>query len=156
MPPQKFRVGGGYTAFSFNGQPILYLEVVRDNAPRPVADPEPIHPLDSQHPIEVAFPKAHTVGSLVLTIREQWVPMIWQQLPGYENATNILEVFSANIASGSIMCSKVIEAPDGSKRTTYYHGCVITAIDESEEVNIRSMTFPKTITVTYTHKTSHI
>lgn len=153
MTTQKFRVGGGYTTFSFNGTPLIYLEQLADRAPTPVANPEPIHPLGEPHPIEIAFPKAHGVGTLTLTIKEQWTSDIWQSLPGYENDTNIIDVFSSNVAAGSIVCSKVITAPNGSKRTTYYHGCVITRIDESETVTVGTMTFPKTIEVTYTHKT---
>jgi hypothetical protein len=153
VPDSKFRVGGGYTAFVYAGRPILYLEIVADTAPRAVAEPEPIHPLDSPHPIEVAFPKAHGMGTLTLTIREQWVADIWQQLPGFEAATDILQVFEANIRNGNVTCTKIVQMPDGGKRATYYHNTVITGIDDGETVNVRSMTFPKVITMQYTHKT---
>ena len=154
MTTQKFRVGGGYTTFSFNGTPLLYLETLADRAPQPVGSgPEPIHPLGEPHPIEIAFPKAHGTGTLTLTIKEQWGSDIWQSLPGYENDTDILSVFASNVSAGNVVCSKVITAPDGSKRTTYYHGCVITNIDEGETVSVGTMTFPKTITVMYTHRT---
>lgn len=153
MPASKFRVGGGYTAFVYAGRPILYLEQVQDQAPRPVAQPEPIHPLDSTHPIEVAFPKAHGMGTLTLTIREQWVADIWQQLPGFEGATDILQVFEANIRNGNVTCTKIVQMPDGGKRATYYHNTVITDVDDSETVMVNKMTFAKTITMMYTHKT---
>lgn len=152
MADQKFRVGGGYTRFVFNGQALLYLEVVQDTAPRPVAAPQPIQPLNEPHPIEIAFPKAVGAGTLVLTVREQWATNIWEGLPGYNGASDILEVFDRNIANGAITVTKSIPIPGGGVRYTYYHGCVITDLDESETVDIGTMTFPKRITLTYTHK----
>lgn len=153
MPPSLFRVAGGYTTFAFNGQNLLYVTVITDTAPQPVATPQPIHPLGEEHPIEIAFPVAHGTGTLVLQMVEQWESEVWQQLPGFANIDNIVDVFRANIASGAISCTKTITLPNGGSRIVTYYGCVITAIDESETVNIGTITLPKNITIMYTHKT---
>lgn len=153
MSSQKFRVGGGYTTFVFDNQPIMYAEVLDDRAPKPVGSPEPIHPLDQAHPIEIAFPTAHSTGTLTVTIREQWSHDVWEDLPGYSGANNIIEVFKRNLQRGNITCVKTITQPDGSKRSIHYHNCVVTEIDESESVKVGTMSFAKSLTIMYTHRT---
>lgn len=152
MPDQKFRVGGGYTAFTYNGSPILYLDEIADTAPRPVAAPEVVQPLDSQYPIEVAFPKAAGAGTLVLRIREQWATNAWETIPGFAGTSDIVEVFQRNINSGGVQCMKVITGPNGVRRGFTYIGCVVTDINDSETINIGTMTLPKTITLMYLKK----
>jgi hypothetical protein len=153
MATQTFRVGGGYTAFTFNGTPLLYVDEVAEQGPRPVAGPEEIQPLDARHPIEIAFPIAHKAGTLTLTIREQWASSVWENLPGFEGAVDIIDVFQKNIELGSITCSKIIRLPNGGTRQIEYHNCVITDIDDSETVRVGTMTFAKRISIMYTHKT---
>ncbi len=153
MPPSKFRVGGGYTAFVFAGQPLIYCDVLAEVGPQPVAAPEEVQPLDSKHPIEIAFANAHRAGSLTLTLREEWDRDVWEQLPGFEGATDVVEVFERNINNGSITCQKIIRMPGGRRRGLVYHNAVVTRIDDSETINIQSMTIGKTVTIMYTHKT---
>jgi len=150
---QKFRVGGsGYTRFQFNGQTLMYLEIVRDTAPRPVAAPQAIQPLAFRNPVEIAFPNAVGAGTLELTIREQWASPIWEELPGMRGAFDILEVFERNINNGAITVTKSVPIPGGGTRFTYYLGCVVTDLDESETVEIGTMTLPKRIVLTYIKK----
>lgn len=156
MPPSLFRVAGGYTKFSFRNEDLAYVMVVTDNAPRPVAPPEPIHPLGERHPIEIAFPAAHGVGTLVVRFTEQWQSDVWQQLPGFEDAVDIVDVFSRNLAVGAIECTKTITIPGGGTRVVHYHGCVVTDINDSETVQLTTVTLPKDITITYTHKSRTI
>lgn len=152
MTEQKFRVGGGYTAFIFNGQPLAYIDVLNDQGPSPVADPEPVQPIDAPHPIEIAFPKAHRAGQLQVSITETWNEEVWEQLPGFEGAADIIEVFERNINQGSIKCTRVVTRPDGSKRGTIYIGTVVTDIDDSEEIRVSTMTLPKRVTMMYKKK----
>ncbi len=152
MGDQKFRVGGGYTAFVYNGKPVLYLDQIADTAPRPVAAPEPVQPLDEAYPIEIAFPKAAGAGTLVLSIREQWASNVWETLPGYEGTNDIVEVFQRNIDSGGVTCMKIITGPNGVRRGFSYNGCVITDINDSETITIGTMTLPKQITLMYLKK----
>ena len=58
MANSTFRVGGGYTAFVYNGKPLIYAQMINERGPQPVATPQPIQPLDSPYPIEIALPIA--------------------------------------------------------------------------------------------------
>lgn len=153
MANQIFRVGGGYTSFAFGGKDLLYVDQIADQAPQPVAQPEPVQPLDARHPIEIAFPKAHGPGTLTVTIREQWYTDVWEQLPGFAGAVDIIDVFERNIRLGSITCVKKIRLPNGRFRSIKYHNTVVTNVDDSETVAVGTITMPKTITMMYTHKT---
>lgn len=148
-----FRVGGGYTTFNYNGQAVLYCDQFREIAPSPVAAPQPVQPMDSPYPIEIAFPAALQAGSIEVTIREQWNTEIWQQLPGYQNTIDLLQVFQQNLVSGAVTCTRVITTPTGY-RTTYYLGCNIVNVMLDETVNIGTMTLPKTITLMYLQRTA--
>lgn len=157
---QIFRVGGsGYTVFHFNNAPLAYVNMLRDQAPQPVAEPEPIQPIDCKYPIEIAFPRAHGVGVITVEFLEQWNDNVWGQLPApFQDAADIIDVFDANLRAGNLQCVKIIKKTDSSGRLVpvrkiTYHGCKITRIDESEEIMIGTMTLPKSIDITYTHKT---
>lgn len=154
MPQQLFRVAGsGYTAFTYNGKVLAYVQQIQDTAPQPVAAPAPIHPLDQQHPIEVAFPRAHGMGTLAVQFFDQWSIDVWEQLPGFEGAVDLLDVFDRNLRQGAVSVVRVIKTPDGGTRSTVYHNVVITNVDESETVQIGTMVINKTITMQYTHRT---
>src|SRR4051794_26144582 len=116
MSQQIFRVLGGYTAFVYNGQPLIYCDQLAETGPQPVAAPQEVQPLDQVHPIEIAFPNAHRAGTLVLTLREEWNEDVWEQLPGFQGATDIVQVFQRNINQGSVTCSKIIRMPNGGRR----------------------------------------
>jgi hypothetical protein len=49
---------------------------------------------------------------------------------------------------------KVVKSPNGVLRSKVFHNVVITDIDEGENVNIGTMTLPKTLTFQYCHSTS--
>lgn len=155
MPESKTRVfGHGWTEFSFNGHRLAWLEIIQDTAPTANGRAEAIQPLDSAHPVEIVTPRSFGAGTLTLTFRELWNSQVWQQLPGLENATDLLEVFQQQVAMGNITCRKIIKVPNGPYRAKVYHGCVITDVNENETINISTMTLPKTITIMYTHSTS--
>ena len=50
---------------------------------------------------------------------------------------------------GEVRCTKLIKSPSVIIRARNYHGCVLTDIDEGEQINIGTMTIPKTITMQY-------
>lgn len=152
--PSVFRVGGGYTSFRLLGVDLPYVINVRDSAPSPVASPEVIQPLNAVHPVEIAFPKAHGAGTLNFTLKEEWDQDIWERIPDYAGAANIIEVFNRSLADGVVTtCSKLIRDPNGRTRGTIYHGAKIVAIDETEDVNVSTMTLSKSIQIMYTHRT---
>lgn len=153
MPESQTRVGGhGWTEFSFNGSKLAWLETVDDRAPQPLRGADIIQPLDAMHPVEIVTPRAFGAGTLTLTFREIWNKQVWNELPGLEGAHNLQEVFLQQVNMGNITCRKIIKAPTGY-RAKVYHGCVITSVDESERIDITTMTLPKTITLQYTHFT---
>ena len=89
MANSKFRVGGGYTAFIYNGQPLVYAQIINERGPQPVNTPTPIQPLDSPYPIEIALPIALQTGMLEITFLEQWNAEVWAQLGGnFATASN--------------------------------------------------------------------
>lgn len=154
---QRFRVrGSGYTLFRYNGSDLMFCETVRDTAPRPVAEPVAVQPIDARHPIEIAFPRAAGIGSLVVTITEQWDSEVWRQFPGYRTGiiNDIVDVFDRSATIGGVTAVKIISPPSPhKKRSVFYHNAVITDIDQTEDINIASMTVGRTVTITYTHRT---
>jgi hypothetical protein len=150
MATSTFRVGGGYTAFVYNGQPLIYAQVINERAPQPVNTPTAIQPLDSPYPIEIALPIALGTGSLEITFLEQWNAEVWAQLGGnFTTASDLLDVFKAQLAQGAVTCIKVINKPDGTQRKIVYQGCVVTNVTIDEMVAIGTMTIPKIITIQY-------
>lgn len=150
MAKSTFRVGGGYTAFIYNGQPLIYAQTISETGPQPVQQPQPIQPLDSPYPIEIALPIALSAGQLQITFLEQWNAEVWAQLgDNFSTASDLLDVFKAQLAQGEVSCIKVINKPDGTQRKIVYQGCVVYNVQIDEQVNIGSMTIPKTITIMY-------
>jgi hypothetical protein len=155
MASSIFRVGGGYTFFHYNGKPLSYVDVVRETAPRPVAAPQAVQPLDHPYPVEIALPAALEAGTIEVTFREQWNQEVWEQLgQSFVGAQDLLDVFKAQLAQGPVGLTKVIgKTYDTPVRTINYHNCVVVNVMIDETVNIGTMTFPKSIQLMYTQRT---
>jgi hypothetical protein len=157
MANSQFRVGGHYTAFTYNGKPLIYAQMISERGPQPVAQPIPIQPLDAAYPIEIALPAALEAGTLEITFLEQWNAEVWAQMSSanenFNNAADLLDIFKAQLNQQEIQCIKVISKPDGSQRAVTYHGCVITNAQIDETIQIGTMTIPKTITIMYRQRT---
>jgi hypothetical protein len=157
MANSIFRVGGGgnYTVFTYNGKQIAYAQMVQETGPQPVAQPQPIQPLDSSYPIEIAMPAALAAGMLEITFLETWNQEVWAQLGGeFTTAADLLDVFKAQLAQGAITMTKVITNPSGQGvRTITYHGCVVVNVQVDELIQIGTMTLPKTVTIMYLQRT---
>lgn len=152
MPESLSRVGGsGWTSFSWRGTTLAWLQVVADQAPAPVAQAQAVQALDDEHPREIVTARAVGPGTLRLTVYELWNGPVWQQLPGLETAATLLDVLKQQVNLGDISCRKVIRIPGGRFRTKVYYGCTITDSDDGEQINIGTMTIPKSLTVMYTH-----
>ena len=147
-------VGSGFTTFNYRGKPIAFLERFTDSGQRPLSQPQAITPLGSRHPVEIATGRVLAEGTLTLTIRELWNAAVWQQLTGLAGSNDIVDIYE-RIAedSASVTCQMIIKSPSGAVRGKTYHGCVITAIDDSETVTIDALTVPRNMTITYTHTT---
>jgi len=154
MAAPKSRIGGsGYTTLLFQGQRLSLCQVIQDTPPTPVAQAQAVQPIDEPVPIEIVTAAAVGVGTLRVTFYEQWNTPVWSTLPGLENTHNLLEVLRRQLSLGNITMQKVIRSPDGIMRARVYHNCVITDVDEGENINIGTMTLPKTLTIQYTHTT---
>jgi hypothetical protein len=159
MPISQSRVvGSGFSVLRWQGQRIAFLETVKDDGQSPVAPVEAVQPLDEPYPIEFAVPKAMRSGSFSMSIRELWAKPVWQQLSGLENASDLLGVWDVmSRLPGTITCQTIIKPPQGGYwRLKTYHNVVITDIDDSETINIGSMTVSKSVTCAYTHSTRSV
>jgi hypothetical protein len=157
MPQTKTRViGSGFTTFNYRGQPIAFLDGFTDTGQRPVgAGMEPVHPLDKRYPAELATARALNYGTLTVTIRELWNEPVWYQLVGLTGTKDILAVWDALAADPAAITCQMLIKPPGSPtwRGKTYHNCVITDIDDSENVAIGQLTMPRNVTIAYTHTT---
>jgi len=176
MAQTRFRVGGAYTRLQWTapGQKtaatLAYVDIIRETAPKYVAAPQPIQPLDQEYPIEIALPGALEVGTLEVQFREQWNSEVWNAFYTYYSdpitGTNniyiadLLGIFKAQLASGTsgITLSKLIIDPTTGQavRTITYHDPVIVNIAVDETVQINSMTFPKSVQFMYLYRTETV
>lgn len=156
MPNTKTRVvGSGFTTFNYRGKPIAFLDQFQDSGQSPVANPEAIHPLDQRHPVEIATARAVDAGFITVTIRELWNAPVWQQLAGLEGTNDVVAVYERLAAEPSEVSCQMIIKPPGANfwRGKTYHNCIVTRIDDSESVNIGTLSIAKTMTIYYTHTT---
>lgn len=158
MPQTKVRVvGSGFTTFNYNGKPIAYLDSFTDSGQTAIggAGWEAITPLGSPYPIEIATGRVLAAGTITATIRELWDGPIWQQFQGLESAESIVDVWAALANMGEVTCQMIIKPPASNMkpRTKVYHGCVVTAIDDGEQVTIGALSIARQIQIVYTHTT---
>jgi hypothetical protein len=154
MPNTKARViGSGFTTFNYRGKPIAFLDSFTDSGQAPIAQPEQIMQLDSKHPIEIATPRALSAGRLAVSIRELWAAPVWHGLAGLEGTNDIVDVYQALAADPTEVTCQILIKPPGATiwRGKTYHGCVVTSIDDSEQVTIGALSVARLIDITYTH-----
>ena len=150
----KTRIGGsGFTTMTFRGTRLAYLQTLQDTPPQPVAGAQVVQAIDEAVPQEIVTSLAVGAGTLRMTFYELWNEPVWAKLPGLEQTNTLLEVLQRQVSLGEVRCTKLIKSPSGIFRVRNYHGCVLTDIDEGEQVNIGTMTLPKTITMQYTKTT---
>lgn len=150
----KARIGGsGFTTMMWNGSRLAYLQVIQDTPPTPVATAQSIQPIDESVPLEIVTSMAVGVGTLRATFYELWNEPVWSGLPGLEGTSNLLDVLKRQISLGTITMQKIIKSPSGVMRAKVFHNVVVTDIDEGENINIGTMTLPKTLTFQYCYST---
>ncbi len=176
MTTTSIRVGGAYTRLTWaaagSSSPVnlAWVDVIQESAPQPVAQAQPIQPVDSEYPLEIAFPGALEAGSLTVTIREQWNTEVWNAFYSTYNdvpadfasnggagniiISDLLGVFKAQLATGVVHLSKIILDPTTRKpiRQIHYKNPTIINVAIDETVNIGTMTFPKSIQFMYTQR----
>jgi hypothetical protein len=137
----------------FQNKRLAYLQVMQDTPPTPVATAQAIQPIDESVPLEIVTAMAVGVGTLRCTFYELWNEPVWATLPGLEGTANLLEVLRRQVTLGTITMQKIIKSPSGIMRARVYHNVVVTDIDEGENVNIGTMSLPKTLTFQYCYST---
>ena len=160
MPQTRVRVvGSGFTTFNYRGKPIAFLDSFRDSGQTALGGSggwEAITPLGAKHPVEIATSRVLNPGTITASIRELWNEPVWYQLAGLGGARTIVDVWQrlANDAN-RVTCQMVIKPPNGAGRNRgkTYHGCVVTAIDDGEEVTIGALSVARNIQIAYTHST---
>lgn len=150
----KTRVGGsGFTTMLYQNQRLAYLQVMQDTPPTPVATAQAVQPIDEHVPLEIVTAMAVGVGTLRCTFYELWNEPVWAALPGLEGTFNLLDVLRRQVNLGAITMQKIIKSPSGLMRARIFHNVVVTDIDEGENINIGTMTLPKTLTFQYCYTT---
>ena len=149
-------VGSGFTTFRYNDKPIAFLDTIRDAGQRPMGQPyEAITPIGAIRPVELVAQRVLSEGTLQLTIRELWNAPVWWQLSGLEGTHDIGSVFDRLAQQRSrVTCQLLIKPPgttQGGWRGKVYQNCLVTAVDDSETVDVGALSVPKNITVAYTH-----
>lgn len=161
MPNQLVRVvGSSYSTFTYAGKIIAFLEGVEDSGQRAFSDAgapwQPIHPLGSRHPVEIATSRVLQAGTLNLTIRELWNGAVWEQLAGLAGTNNITEIFDILANNPAyVTCQTVIQPPGrGAKpRGKNYHTCTVVDISDNDTITVGALAVNKGIVVAYTHTT---
>lgn len=154
MVQSQVRIGGsGLTTMLFNNIRMAYLQVMQDTPPTPVATAQAVQPIDEPVPIEIVTALAVGIGTLRATFYELWNEPVWMMLPGLQGAAVLIDVLKRQVSLGTITMMKIITAPDGFMRGFVYHNVVITDIDQGENINIGTMTLPKTLTFQYCYVT---
>jgi hypothetical protein len=158
MPQTQVRVvGSGFTTFNYRGKPIAFLDSFRDSGQTALGGQggyEAITPLGAKHPVEIATSRVLNAGMLTATIRELWNAPVWYQLSGLSGRKNIVDVWEALARDPQrATCQMIIKPPTGPTRGKTYHGCVVTAIDDGEEVTVGALSIARNIQIAYTHST---
>jgi hypothetical protein len=154
MVQSQIRIGGsGFTTMLFQNQRLAYLQIIQDTPPTPVAQAQAVQPLDESVPLEIVTAMAVGVGTLRCTFYELWNEPVWQMLPGLAGTTDLLDVLKAQVSMGTVTMQKIIQSPLGIMRGYVYHNVVITDIDAGENINIGTMSIPRTMTFQYCYTT---
>lgn len=153
MESQTRIAGSGFTTMLFQNQRLAYLQIMQDTPPTPVATAQAVQPIDESVPLEIVTALAVGVGTLRCTFYELWNFPVWSALPGLAGTFTLLDVLKRQVSLGAVTMQKIIKSPSGIMRARIYHNVVITDIDEGENVNIGTMTLPKTLTFQYCYTT---
>jgi hypothetical protein len=156
MPQPSVRVvGSGFTTLQYAGRDIAWLESFNDTGQNAFGPTETIYELGPlRRAKEIVTPYVISPGTITASIRELWDRETWEHLSGLQGTTNIIDVFEAlRQAPASVTCQSIIRAPDNTVRGKIYHNCVVTNIDDGDNVAIGTLSVSKSVTITYTHAT---
>lgn len=162
MAVRKVRVTGGYTVFhwSVDGggeekqEVIAFADTIAVSSVTPVAAAQAIQPLNALRPVEIVTPRAHTYGTITLTLTELYNEAVWQRLAGLAGSRDIIDImdYLAGVDNGARI-TKYVRTPGNNTQDYYetFHNCVITRVADDETIRIDTMSVNKEIEVWYTH-----
>jgi hypothetical protein len=176
----RIRVGGsGFTVFTWDDKPILFAQQINHTSPTPVAATREIHPMDEPYPVELVTPQAAGMGTLTLQLYELYGGQVWERLAAYlggdpagtstlakdsvlgkgDGPVDIVGIFNA-VANTSkpIRIVKYIKPPQirGKTMKPYteeYHNCVISQVEDGEQIAVGTLEVVKNMIVNYTFMT---
>jgi hypothetical protein len=158
MPQTRVRVvGSGFTTLQYNGQNIAFLDSFNDSGQSAAqgAGTEAIIPLGSRYPVEIVTSRVLGPGTITASITELWNQPVWYQLSGLAGRRTLVDVWEALAESNAtVTCRMVIRPPQGAPRGKVYHGCVVTAIPDNEQVTIGALSISRAVQIAYTHSTA--
>jgi hypothetical protein len=156
--------GSAVTVFEWMGQTIAFARTIGVQAPTPVAQTTPIHPLDARRPVELVTAQATTMGGVTLQLYDLFGEKVWARLANITNADgstaiDLVDIFQAvaiqNSGKHPILISKRI-TPKGNRGPTLvenYYNCVVSTVEDDETITVGTMEVIKTINVNFTHTT---
>ncbi len=149
---QKVRVGGGFTVFHWQNAVIGYADQVQVTSVPPVTGAVAVQPMNALRPLEIAVPRAHGHGTIVLTLTELYNQAIWQRLAGLSKSNDIIDImeYMAGLDDG-VKVTRYIEPPRGETYSETYFNCMIVRADDNETIRIDSMIQNKELEVWYTY-----
>ena len=151
-------VGSGFSTFSYGGQPLAWLDAMTDSGQTVMGGNqgfEVVTPLGSRYAQEIVTGRVLNPGTLTCTVRELWNAPAWWQLQGLAGTTDLADVFAAMAASSvPITCNYIISPPGASTvRGWVYNNCTVVHIDDTESLQIGSLSVARQFVVLYTYKT---
>jgi hypothetical protein len=153
-------VGSGFSTFIYNNQSLAWLESITDSGQLVMGGGggyEAIQPLGLNHAAEIVTGRVLNPGGIKIVVRELWNQPAWQQLQGLAGTNNLADVFAAMAASGTITCQFIIKPPGQSTwRGQVYNNCTVVKIDDTEAVEVGSLSVPREIGLVYTTKTPFV
>lgn len=172
MQTQTRIVGSGFTSFNWATQVIAFLDDFTDSGQPPIVQYQAVTPLGAQYPVEFALPQVRSEGTLQFTIRELWNQPVWWALGQltqntsnegsgsgtFQGTQNIVDVYKVMASlPAQITCTTIINIPGANGSSQYrgwtYNNVVLTQIDDREQVQIGSLTMPRTLQAVYAYKT---
>lgn len=172
--PQGYRIGGGgFTSFSWQNKPIAFAQSVAVQAAQPVAQAAVIQPLDASHPDEILTTIA--VGPVVLNVQlwQRFQGSVWDDIlkitdsafpgtGGQSSYPDLQSVLARLAALGQgVQMTKFIYPPAkiqrvrNQYRAETFQNVKIVNIDDSENIDVRTMEIVKQMTVMATRTIPH-
>jgi hypothetical protein len=171
--------GSGFTVFTWENKPVLFARQISHTSPTPVAPTREIHPLDEPYPVELITAQAAGMGQLTLELFELYGAQVWERLASYlggdpagtaslnrdsvigkgDGPVDIVGIFNAvSNSPNPIRIIKYIKPPQirGKTMKPYteeYHNCVISQVEDGEQIEVGKLEIVKNVIVNYTYMT---